>query len=547
MASDATGSPQLTRPADDIFHQRKSFLDCRNALEPYLQAMGPVLPLHERMDITLQLSRCEIEINNARKAEKLLEECEAYILERGSPEQLACVYNIKAHLYLLQTRHDDAIAAGLQSLHRFRQLDMPFYVMNSCVICGHTCAQMNMHTEAIDYLVEAQKIALKLEDRRQYIMCTMNLNDIRMLVLPEEESIVHAEELLTAIRERYADEPTYAEAGTRLQLAYLCLKSKRVDEARKYAERSMTVTLQVKHMPPHHLQYINLYAVMADIEAHENNEPGVLEYARQNRERAAQAGHNAAIVSSFFFLMRFYIKMGDLVKAKLLLDEGAALVPPDDDKSGLYLELHESYCEYYRAIHDSASELAHFRLVYECKMKTQQQALSNRVKYMATIHELERSRYELAQQRAELAQKNQELNMATYHLQRRDALLTELRAAIDEQVQRSPRAAEHFKKITHTIDLAFIREEDEKTRIREKFDETNKEYILRLHQLYPDLSPTESRICALLRSGFNTKEISSLLSTSIRNVENHRLRIRKKLELTKEDNLNIKLMQIVGS
>ncbi|KXK52878.1 MAG: tetratricopeptide repeat protein [Chlorobi bacterium] len=59
----------------------------------------------------------------------------------------------------------------------------------------------------------------------------------------------------------------------------------------------------------------------------------------------------------------------------------------------------------------------------------------------------------------------------------------------------------------------------------------------RLKERFPALSGKELKICVLLRSGYSTKEIAGILSTSERTVENHRYHIRQKLGLSPEINL----------
>jgi AraC family transcriptional regulator, chitin signaling transcriptional activator len=48
----------------------------------------------------------------------------------------------------------------------------------------------------------------------------------------------------------------------------------------------------------------------------------------------------------------------------------------------------------------------------------------------------------------------------------------------------------------------------------------------------------EMKVCALLKINLSSKEISSLLNISLRTVEDHRMNIRRKMNLDKEVNLN---------
>ena len=64
-----------------------------------------------------------------------------------------------------------------------------------------------------------------------------------------------------------------------------------------------------------------------------------------------------------------------------------------------------------------------------------------------------------------------------------------------------------------------------------RFEDVHKDYYNRLLQLYPDLWPSEQRLCAFLRLNMTTKEISELTGQSVATLEKARYRLRKKLEI----------------
>ena len=527
----------LSKPDINIFRDRKEFLLARTALREYLEKGGDKIALKDRMEVSLQLSRVEIEYNNLREAERLLSDCEEYIMTNGKEEEKACIYNIKGLMYATKAMFTEGITMALKSLSLFQQMDFPYFEMNCNVLCGHLCSRMNLHNEAIDYMTQAYEVAMRIGDIKQAALCTMNLNDIRMQVLPAKDCIKACKDLLEHSAE------IYVQAGSNLQLAHLYFTAGKMKEAGLHAKRSMDLTLKLTHFPPHHLQYLNLYAVMSEIAGAQNDEAAVLENTRQNMERAVQANNVAAQIDARFFLFRFYLGRKNVPKAEAYLNEAGSMID-SEDRSTMYLHLNENKCLYYSTTGDLANELKCFRLIYDYKMKAQQEAIANRVKYMSTVYELELKKKEVMQQKSEIDFKTQELNMTTYHLNQRNQLLNDLKQNIEDLKKAKSKADVVFSTITKRIDQAFVKEEEEKIRFREKFDEAHRGFIAKLHLAYPDLSPTECRICALLRSGFNTKEISNLLSTSSRNIENHRVRIRAKLNLTREDNLNLILTEI---
>ncbi len=66
-----------------------------------------------------------------------------------------------------------------------------------------------------------------------------------------------------------------------------------------------------------------------------------------------------------------------------------------------------------------------------------------------------------------------------------------------------------------------------------------------LQERFPDLTPTELKVCTLLGSNLTSKDIANLLNLSIHTVETHRRRIRKKLGLAPETNLTTFMMEAV--
>ena len=70
-----------------------------------------------------------------------------------------------------------------------------------------------------------------------------------------------------------------------------------------------------------------------------------------------------------------------------------------------------------------------------------------------------------------------------------------------------------------------------------RFESVHSGFYNNLEKQFPALSPNERKLCALLRLNMTTKDISSITFQSVRAVEVARYRLRKKLNLTSEDNL----------
>lgn len=69
------------------------------------------------------------------------------------------------------------------------------------------------------------------------------------------------------------------------------------------------------------------------------------------------------------------------------------------------------------------------------------------------------------------------------------------------------------------------------------FENVHEEFLKRLKDNFPELSPRELKLCAYLRLNISSKEIATLMNISVRGVEISRYRLRKKLKLEHDTNL----------
>ena len=163
--------------------------------------------------------------------------------------------------------------------------------------------------------------------------------------------------------------------------------------------------------------------------------------------------------------------------------------------------------------------------------------------------ELERHRKEseLAHLRSdqlemELKHKSSELANSTMNLVRKNDMLQLLDGQMEElatTLWKEDNKAMLVKKINairHDI-KTNIKEDENWERFEENFNLVYDNFMIRLVEQFPDLKITDKKLCAYLRMGLTSKEMASLLNTSVRSVETARYRLRKKLNLEAGDNL----------
>ena len=69
------------------------------------------------------------------------------------------------------------------------------------------------------------------------------------------------------------------------------------------------------------------------------------------------------------------------------------------------------------------------------------------------------------------------------------------------------------------------------------FENVHEEFLKKLKENYPELTPRELKLCAYLRLNISSKEIAALMNISVRGVEISRYRLRKKLGIDHDTNL----------
>lgn len=139
----------------------------------------------------------------------------------------------------------------------------------------------------------------------------------------------------------------------------------------------------------------------------------------------------------------------------------------------------------------------------------------------------------------EMNHKNRELANSTLNLLHKNKILTSLKLQLSDLIQKSAGNTDHKHEISSLVRKINKELSNEKHQeaFDSYFDEVHQNFIKRLKEVHPELSPKDLRLCAYLRMNLSTKEISPLMNISVRGVEISRYRLRKKLNLERDVNL----------
>lgn len=499
----------------------------------------PDVSQKERMSLSVQLALAEQGLGNMPASVQLIADCEKYIQNYGSAEERSALLMIRSLHLSAEARYEEAMHIALRALHISEGLDISVLTMRCLISCGRICYRLMIYSEAMDYMNRGLEIARQLQDRRQMMLFMYQLNDIKKELLPAADVLKDSEELLAY--KMALGPPDIANAIIAERIIELSIATGDLVKARRHATMAQEVR---KQLPDDNTLRPSHYLMLAQLAAAEGDEKSLLQYTDMCI-RMEHGGGPLGPIYAYEHRFAYYLAAGQMKLAKKQLDAVAKCAT--EINSALSTDVLDGcYLKYYKALGDPAKQLLYAEKLYEAKQKRQQQILTQRITHLNAIHELEMSEKEKELIKKELNHKSQELNLSNHHLQQRNQLLNELRECIDSLRNENSKREVVFQTLFKKIDVAFNKEDNEKDLFRAKFDSANADFIHALSRVYPNLSPAECRICALLHSGFSTKEISTLLSTSLRNVETHRLNIRKKLKLKRSDNLQLVLAAVKG-
>lgn len=141
--------------------------------------------------------------------------------------------------------------------------------------------------------------------------------------------------------------------------------------------------------------------------------------------------------------------------------------------------------------------------------------------------------------------KTKELANSTMGVIKKNQFLTELKdelESIKDYADKNKEVATDINDIIRKINRDIDKEENWKV-FEDYFDRVHEKFLKRLKAKYPILTSKDLRLCAYLRMNLSTKEIAPLMNITVRGVEISRYRLRKKLEIDRNDNLNEFLLQ----
>ncbi|GGD10704.1 tetratricopeptide repeat protein [Hyunsoonleella pacifica] len=161
--------------------------------------------------------------------------------------------------------------------------------------------------------------------------------------------------------------------------------------------------------------------------------------------------------------------------------------------------------------------------------------------YFSFKQRIKKNRIEREKQEAiykqEIEFKKKELASQTLHLVQKNTFIQELKDNL-EKIKRSPELFKvEFRRIVMLLKKESAEDKDWEV-FKSYFSEVHNNFDHKIKDIYPEITEKEMRLASFLRMNLATKEIASMLNVLPESVLKSKYRLKKKLNLDKETDLN---------
>ncbi|NJB82552.1 helix-turn-helix and ligand-binding sensor domain-containing protein [Wenyingzhuangia aestuarii] len=184
---------------------------------------------------------------------------------------------------------------------------------------------------------------------------------------------------------------------------------------------------------------------------------------------------------------------------------------------------------------------AFMHIMYKRSYNKQKKRLLARKQREIELHKLENEKRLTLLENQKLEEdvdlKSKELASSTMNIIKKNELLNTIKDELLKGEQKN------INNVVNIIDKSLNNVDDWKL-FEEAFNNADKDFIKKTKTMHPALTSNDLRLCAYLRLNLSSKEIAPLLNISPKSIEVKRYRLRKKMNLSNEQNLTDYILNI---
>ncbi|MGL5682671.1 MAG: tetratricopeptide repeat protein [Marinifilaceae bacterium] len=451
-------------------------------------------------------------------------------------DSLASVYKADCAIHFLNHGiYDQALSFLFEAKDYFsnNNIHQPLAAVENSI--GAIYSRINQHEKAKDHFTNALRAFenTPINNSALYRRATYSIyNNIAVAYLDYSNNLDSAEYFYRKANKLLTDQDSQSLAALYHNLAFLFVKRENIDSAYHYA----TMAKQLRSISNDRVGFIRTNALLANIYMQKKDYNKGFDLAFETYTAAKTIDHKESMLNAVSLLSQGYEAKGQYKEALSYFREQMRLnrILKQDSIVGKlrYME----------------SEYKFDKYLSELEIKNKEEKFQNRNRLLIIVFALILSvfailyimssnkviRLEKERLSIDLENKNKKLTSNVMHLMQNTELMKDIVGRI---IKLKLQTKGEIQQELHSISFAL--EKNLKGDLWKEFDshfnDVHLDFYKSITEAYPDLSPNERKICALLRLNMSSKEIAAIVGITVKSVEVMRVRIRKKLQLNNTD------------
>jgi len=467
------------------------------------------------------------------------------------------ISDIKNHMgimYCEQEKLEEGIVYFEEALDYYEKTGNKEAVSDALINIGVVLKMVGENERALEYLIKSTEIEELAQVKSQLVIRYYNLADLYLQMNDLENAYEYCQKTMT-VAEEIASKPFLAECNFLMGKYYLA--EKEYTEAINYFSLALNTAKKTNNKSL--IANIYLWYANAFIQLKRFNEAIAL------ADKAYKYALELKVISiqkdASYFLFKSYQKTGD-IKTALNWFEVYHSVSDSVNYYNQQKEIKRIEASYNYEKKERENELL------RNKTSLQEQRLKNNtitlfamilgvaLSIVAIVLLVNRIRYTRALNREQQLLSLKKLDDLNKELEGKERELASKMMFLNQKNEMIGRIISQLQEIQKSDDVNYseisalvseLRTDSPQSNWKEfetQFVQVHPDFYKRLYERHPELTSHEQRICAFLRMNLNTKEIASITGRSAKSIEVTRSRIRKKLNLSRKDNLSSFLASI---
>ncbi len=484
----------------------------------------------------LFLSRCFLSLTKHNEAHAALEEAESIFARTKEEIGLARVWRMYSEIFLKSSRYSDALELLLKALNIFENHQIKEKVVASLNSIANVYERLGNYETALEFYLRCLRESRDVLSESEEAVLLNNLGIIYMNLRDFEKAQSYFDRSLSIMTR---NDNTSGKAFILSNLGKLHELKNELDLALNYQQKALRLQQELgnRHGEAFSLQYVGaIYEVQSDFDKAQS-------FFIQSLRIGESINSNEICSAALMYIGRVKNATGDYGNAVVFLNQALEYLSRIDYKLSL-VKVHSLLSNAYEQSSEFQLALKHHKLFAEIKDEILSQEKQRAIAERQASFEIEKAQKEkeiyrlrAAQAEREMEYKNKELTIMAMNLVQKNEFLNKLREEVQAGSNTSNSSQNSFTStLLRKLEQGIDSESDWKI-FEQQFLNVHQDFNAKLSQQFPALTPTELKVCSLIKIGLSSKEIANLLFITHRTVELHRTRIRKKLVLEHSTNL----------